>query len=47
MVREEKINDEEMIFVEKCSNPKAVTLLVRGGTEHVTEEIKRAVVDAF
>ncbi len=47
LVREEKINDEEMIFVEKCRNPKAVTLLVRGGTEHVAEEIKRAVVDAF
>ncbi len=47
VVREEKFNDEEKIFVEKCSNPKAVTLLVRGGTEHVAEEIKRAVVDAF
>jgi len=46
-VREEKVGDEEMIFVEKCSNPKAVTLLVRGGTEHVAEEIKRAVTDAI
>lgn len=47
LVKEEKINDEEMIFVEKCQNPKAVTLLIRGGTEHVAEEIKRAVVDAL
>lgn len=47
VVREEKINDEEMIFVEKCSNAKAVTLLVRGGTTHVVEEIKRAVTDAL
>lgn len=47
IVREEKINDQEMIFVEKCPNPKAVTLLVRGGTEHVAEEFKRAVVDAL
>ncbi len=46
-VREEKINDEEMIFVEKCKNPQAMTLLVKGGTEHVAEEIKRAVVDAL
>ena len=46
VVREEKVSDEEMIFVEKCNNPKAVTLLVRGGTEHVAEEIKRAVTDA-
>lgn len=46
LVREEKISDEEMIFVEKCCNPKAVTILVCGGTEHVVEEIKRAVTDA-
>ncbi len=46
-VEEKKIIDEEMIFVEKCQSPKAVTILVRGGTEHVAEEIKRAVVDAL
>ncbi len=47
MVREEKVGEEEMVFVEKCQNPKAVTLLVKGGTEHVAEEIKRAVDDAL
>jgi thermosome len=46
MVREEKMGDEEMTFIEHCKNPKAVTILVRGGTEHVTEEIKRALDDA-
>jgi archaeal chaperonin len=46
-VNEKKISDEEMIYVEKCMNPKAVTLLVRGGTEHVAEEIKRAMTDAL
>ncbi len=47
LVREEKIGDEEMVFIEKCKNPKAMTLLVRGGTEHVVEEIKRAVNDGI
>lgn len=47
IVREEKIGEEEMIFVEKCPNPRAMTLLVRGGTDHVAEEIKRAVTDAL
>lgn len=47
LVREEKIGDEEMVFIEKCKNPKAMTLLVRGGTEHVVEEIKRAVTDGI
>lgn len=47
LVHEEKVGDENMLFVEKCPNPKAMTLLVRGGTEHVAEEIKRAVIDAI
>ncbi len=47
IVREEKIGEENMLFVEKCTNPKAVTLLVRGGTEHVADEVKRAVIDAL
>lgn len=47
LVREDKIGDEEMVFIEKCKNPKAMTLLVRGGTEHVVEEIKRAVTDGI
>jgi len=47
LVREATIADEQMIFIEKCKNPKAVTLLVRGATEHVAEEIKRAVTDAL
>ncbi len=46
-VREEKVSDEEMIFVEKCQNARAVTLLVHGGTMHVADEIKRAVTDAL
>ncbi len=46
-VRQEKMRDEDMIFVEKCPNAKAVTLLIRGGTTHVAEEIKRAVTDAL
>ena len=46
-VREEKISDEEMIFVESCKNPKSVTLLVKGGTEHVVEEVRRAYPNRF
>ncbi|MBT4151188.1 thermosome subunit, partial [Candidatus Woesearchaeota archaeon] len=47
LVKEEKVGDEEMVFVEQCQNPKSVTLLVCGGTEHVADEIKRAVTDAL
>ncbi|HIG96234.1 TPA: thermosome subunit [Candidatus Woesearchaeota archaeon] len=47
LVEETKVGNENMIFVRQCSNPKAVTLLIRGGTEHVVDEIKRAIDDAI
>lgn len=47
IVHEKKISGEDMIFVEGCKDAKAVTLLVRGSTEHVVDEIERAVEDAI
>ncbi|MDP2837585.1 MAG: thermosome subunit alpha [Methanobacteriaceae archaeon] len=47
IVSEKKISGEEMIFVEDCKEPKAVTLLVRGSTGHVVSEIERAIDDAI
>jgi len=42
-----KVGDEDMTYVQGCKNPKAVTILVRGATEHVIDEVKRAVEDAI
>lgn len=47
VVEELKMGDDEMTFVRECKNPKSVTLIVRGGTEHVVDEIKRAMDDAI
>lgn len=46
-VNEEKIAKDEMTFVKGCKNPKAVSILIRGGTEHVVDEVERAVNDAL
>ena len=46
LVQEKKIAGDAMVFVEGCKNPKAVSLLVRGGSEHVVDEAERAVHDA-
>lgn len=46
-IEERKLAGEAMTFVKECKNAKAVTILVRGGTEHVTDEIERAVEDAL
>jgi len=47
IVEERKVGDEEFTYIMECKNPKAVTLLIRGGTEHVTNEIERAMTDAI
>ncbi|MFH0956511.1 MAG: thermosome subunit beta [Candidatus Aenigmatarchaeota archaeon] len=46
-VEERKVGTDRMIFVEKCKEPKAVTILLRGGTEHVVDEVERALEDAI
>ena len=47
LVEERKVNDEEVLYITDCQNPKTVTLLIRGGTEHVVDETERALVDAL
>jgi thermosome len=47
IVEERKIGEDEMVFVEQCKNPKAVSLLLRGGSEHVVDELERGVNDAL
>ena len=47
LVEERKVADEDMVFVEGCKNPKAVTILIRGGTEHIIDEAERSVEDAL
>lgn len=46
LVYEKKIADDEMTFVTGCKNPKAVSILIRGGTEHVVDEVERSLEDA-
>ena len=46
-VEESKIADSDMTFVTGCKNPKAVSILIRGGTEHVVDEVERALHDAL
>jgi len=47
LVEEVKIGDDKMTFVRECKNPKAVGILIRGGSEHVVDEVERAVHDAL
>ena len=46
LVEERKLEDDKWVFVEGCKNPKAVTLLIRGGSQRVVDEAERSVRDA-
>jgi len=47
VVEEVKIGDDEMVFVRECRDPKSVSILIRGGSEHITSEVERAIEDCF
>jgi thermosome len=47
LVFEKKIGDDQMTFVTGCKDPRAVSILIRGGTEHVVDEVERSLEDAL
>jgi len=46
-VEEKKIGDDKMTFVTGCKNPKAVSILIRGTTDHIIDELERGLHDAL
>ncbi|MGQ9581886.1 MAG: thermosome subunit beta [Thermoplasmatota archaeon] len=46
LVEERKIGEDKMTFVTGCPKAKAVSILIRGGTEHVVDELERSLEDA-
>ncbi|MED5487102.1 MAG: thermosome subunit beta [Candidatus Thermoplasmatota archaeon] len=46
-VEERKIGESDMVFITGCPEAKSVSVLLRGGTEHVVDEIRRAFDDAI
>jgi thermosome len=47
LAEERKIGDDKWVFIEGCENPKAVTILIRGGTEKIVDEAERSLHDAL
>ncbi|MFB6352525.1 MAG: TCP-1/cpn60 chaperonin family protein, partial [Halobacteriales archaeon] len=47
LVEQRHIGEDERFFVEDCQHPESVSLLLRGGTEHVVEEVERSITDAL
>ena len=47
LVEERKIGDDKMVIVEKCKNPRSVSILIRAGLERMVDEADRAIHDAL
>lgn len=47
LVEERKIEEDRWVFIEGCSHPKSVSLLLRGGSQRVVDEVERAVHDSI
>ena len=47
LVEERKVEQDRWVFVEGCKNPKAVTILIRGGQQRAVDEAERSLHDAI
>ncbi|MGC8568816.1 MAG: thermosome subunit beta [Nitrososphaeria archaeon] len=47
LVEERKVEEDKWVFVEGCKNPKAVSILIRGGSQRVVDEAERSIHDAI
>ena len=47
LVEERKIAGDKMLFIEQCKNPHAVSIVIRGGTEHGVDEAERSLHDTL
>jgi thermosome len=47
LVEERKVGEDKMVFVEGCKNPKAVSILIRGGLERLVDEAERSIIDGL
>ena len=47
LVEEVKIGDDKLVYVRDCKDPRAVTVVIRGGSDHVVDEAERSFHDAL
>ena len=46
-VQQKKIESDRWVFIEGCKNPQSVTILIRGGSQRVVDEVDRSIHDAL
>jgi archaeal chaperonin len=47
LVHQKKVESDKWVFIEGCKNPQSVTLLIRGGSQRIVDEVDRSIHDAL
>src|SRR5574338_1073122 len=47
LAHQKKVESDKWVFIEGCRNPQSVTLLLRGGSQRVVDEVDRSIHDAL
>ena len=47
LVQQKKVESDKWVFIEGCRNPHSVTILIRGGSQRVVDEVDRSLHDAL
>jgi len=47
IVQQKKVEADKWVFIEGCKNPRSVTVLIRGGSQRVVDEVDRSLHDAL
>ena len=47
IVQQKKVESDKWVFIEGCENPRSVTVLIRGGSQRVVDEVDRSIHDAL
>jgi len=47
IVQQKKVESDKWVFIEGCKNPRSVTVLIRGGSQRIVDEVDRSIHDAL
>ena len=47
LVQQKKVESDKWVFIEGCKNPRSITVLIRGGSQRVVDEVDRSMHDAL
>jgi thermosome len=47
LAHQKKVESDKWVFIEGCKNPQSVTLLIRGGSQRLIDEVDRSIHDSL